>query len=218
MLLAAAMQACNDKSSKNTNTATADTTVTVANTPASTAPVADTTKKVSQANDSIFPGKSIGNAAIGEKMEDVVKLLGQPDDGDAAMGKAISIWRSKAKAGDSTVHTFTIYSITNFDGKDETPRVKIIRATSPFFKTAEGVGSGSTLAFIKAQYPAAKKPVASYTDTIQHTKLMIYEASKEGIAFEINETTGKCAGVIVHVPGDNGYSTYLPMFPGLKKL
>jgi len=181
------------------------------------APAADTLKHA--ANDTIVPGKSIGNISIDEKMTLAGAELGRPDDGDAAMGQAISIWKSRpaGKGSDTVVHTITIYSTTNFGDKEEAPRVQNIRITSPFFKTAEMVKCGSTLAFIKLQYPDIKKPIATYTDKATKEEISIYDDQKAGVSFEISPL-GKCVGIGVHKNTKKITETYLPMFPDLKAL
>lgn len=219
VLAIAALHACNNAKKDDVKLKEFKMPDSAASTPVTAAaPVAvqDTLKHA--ANDTIVAGKSIGHVSIDEKMELVGAELGKPDDGDAAMGKALSIWKSKpsGKAGDTVSHTITIYSTTNFGDKDEAPRVQNIRVTSPFFKTAEMVKCGSTLVFIKMQYPTVKKPTATYTDKATGEEIAIYDEQKEGIAFEIN-AGGKCVAIGVHKPGKRIFDTYLPMFPDLKR-
>ena len=166
----------------------------------------------SAANDTIVPGKSIGHILLNEKMDEVIKVLGQPDSADAAMGKSMSKWFSKPskKGADTVIHSIIVFATTNFGGKDEASRVRHIRITSPFFKTAEQVGCGSTIAFIKMQYPEIKKPGASYTDRSGNT-VMIYDDVKEGIAYEIDGST-RCIGITVHGRGQKARETYLAEF------
>ncbi len=160
------------------------------------------------ANDTILPGKSIGHILLNEKLDEVIRALGPPDSSDAAMGKSMSKWFSKPsqKGADTAVHSIIVFATTNFGGKDEGPRVKHIRITSPFFKTAEGVGCGSTIAFIKMQYPTIKKPGVSYTDRSGNT-VMIYDDIKQGIAYEIDAST-KCVGITVHARGQRAREVY----------
>ena len=175
----------------------------------------DTTKKnisgatmPAAANDTIVPGKSIGHILLNERMDDVIRALGQPDSTDAAMGKSMSKWFSKPskKGADTAIHSIIVFATTNFGGKDEASRVKHIRITSPFFKTAEGVGCGSTIAFIKMQYPTIKKAGASYTDRSGNT-VLIYDDTNEGIAYEIDAST-RCVGITVHARGQRAREVY----------
>lgn len=219
VLATAALYACNDVKKEDVKLKEFKMPDSAVSTPAAAtvpAVLPDTLKHAS--NDTIIAGKSIGNVSIDEKMESAGAKLGRPDDGDAAMGKALSIWKSKpsGKGSDTVSHTITIYSTTNFGDKDEAPRVQNIRITSPFFKTEEGVRCGGTLFFIKMQYPTIKKPIAAYTDKATGEEIAIYDEQKEGIAFEIN-TAGKCIAIGVHKPGKKIIDTYLPMFPDLKK-
>ena len=167
---------------------------------------------VSAANDTITPGKSIGHISLDEKTGEVIAELNKPDGEDAAMGKALLTWNSKPsmKGADTTVNSINIFTSTNFGAKDEASRVKHIRVTSAFFKTPEHAGCGSTIAFIKMQYPEIKKPAASYTDKAGKT-VLIYDDIKTGIAFEINDAT-KCIGVTVHKPGEKAWETYISEF------
>ncbi len=204
--LAACRQQTKTSTEKFTDTQVRDTTPGM---PAA-ATIKDTITKAPSANDTINPGKSIGHISLNEKTADVIAALGKPDAEDAAMGKAMLTWNSKPtmNVNDTIPHTIKIFTSTNFGGKDEASRVKHIRVTSPFFKTAEGVGCGSTIAFIKMQYKDIKKPAASYTDK-SGKKVMIYD--KDGIAFEIDENT-KCVGITVHKPGEKAWETYISEF------
>ena len=177
-------------------------------------------KKITEkpgANDTIVPGRSIGLISINEKAPDVIKTLGQPDSSDAAMGKALLSWFAKPviKDGDTTVNSVRIFTKTNFGGKEEASRVRLIRITSPFFKTIGRVSTGSTLAFIKTQYPAIKK-WASY-DLAEDKPVIIYADMKDGISFEICGTT-KCVGIAVHQPNETAWELYNAVFGPLKKL
>jgi hypothetical protein len=217
VLTITALHACNSVNKKDVKLTEFKMPDSAAATPVTAVPVSlpDT---LHASNDTIAAGKSIGYVSINEKMEPVTAELGTPDDGDAAMGKALSIWRSKpsGKGADTVSHTITIFSTTNFGDKEEAPRVQNIRVTSPFFKTVEMIRCGSTLAFIKLQYPAVKKPIAAYTDKASGEVITIYDDQKQGISFEINPE-GKCIGIAVHKPGKKIIDTYLPMFPDLKK-
>lgn len=222
VLAIAALHACNDAKKEDVKLKEFKMPDSVEKTPAATpagapAPLQDTLRNHA-VNDTIVAGRSIGKTYINEKMELLGAELGKPDDGDAAMGKAISIWTidPSGRGTDTITHTITVYSTTNFGAKDEAPKVESIRITSPYFKTPEMVRSGSTLAFIKLQYPTIKKPTATYTDKKTGEEITIYDEQKQGISFEISPS-GKCIGIGVHKPGKKITDAYLPMFPDLKK-
>ena len=175
------------------------------------------TPEKNNGNDTIMPGKAVGRITLNEKVTDLYKTLGEPDSADAAMGKALLSWFAKPviKDGDTTVNSVRVFTHTNFGSKEESPRVKLIRITSPFFKTESRVGTGSTLAFIKMQYPTIKK-WASY-EMAADKPVVIYADMKEGISFEIGGTT-KCVGIAVHHPNEVAWELYNAIFGPLKKL
>ena len=181
---------------------------------------ADSLKKIFQeaTNDTIFPGVSIGCIKLNQTTGDVIKALGQPDSSDAAMGKSLMKWFSKptGKGIDTAVNSISVFSSSDFGSKDERRKIIHIRITSPYFKTPEHVGCGSTLTFIKMQYPAIKKATANFSDKTTGKTVQIYDEIKQGIAFEINEAT-KCIGITVHLPGKKAWESYFVEYGPLKK-
>ncbi|WDF55064.1 hypothetical protein [Mucilaginibacter sp. KACC 22063] len=159
------------------------------------------------ANQLIVPGKSIGKTYINENVDSVMDQLGKPQQSDAAMGAAMNTWMHKT---DTATYQTDIYSHRNFGGKDEsTSRVKIIRVTSPWFKTVERIHNGSLLDSITKYYQA--RYTANYangTDTLQ-----IYDDIPQGIAFEVKQN--KCAAILVHIPKDSSAS-YISMHPKMQ--
>ncbi len=155
----------------------------------------------------IVPGKSIGQTRLNENAGLVFKRLGKPDDGDAAMGKSLATWYASHNPSGYQTQVFC----SRYMGGDENvSRVKQIRVTSPYFKTANGIGAGSTLKQINASFKVRK--TLAYIENKQ--SFFVYDTNK-GIAFEI-AANGKCVGVIVCLPGDQGGFTYLPFHPNLK--
>lgn len=212
-ILSAFLFSCNNKKQQETKNIP-DTSTPVKNLIDS---VVDTSQIIQSiikptANQIIVPGKSIGQITIDEKMEDVAKLLGTPDAGDAAMGKSISVWYSK---NSPNKYSTTIYSTSNFNDKDESRKVQNIRVTSPYFITENYIKCGSDLSFIQQKYPEMKMPQSYYKDTILLTRINIFENIVEGIAFEINKSD-KCVGISVYKPGKSITQTYFPVFPGLQ--
>ncbi len=169
------------------------------------------------ANDSIVPGKSIGNIFVEEDAEEVIQALGEPDSSKVQTGRSVLSWYRNlpGKAADSNVNSIKVFTKIISVKQEEINRVKQIRTTSTFFKTAGLAGVGSTIVFIKMQFPSLKKATGSYTDKRGST-VTVYDAVKEGIAFEINETT-KCIGITVHGPGQKVWETYSLLDP-VKKL
>jgi hypothetical protein len=205
--------ACNNKKQQDTENIT-QTVMPVKNNIGSVRDIFQIPETINKptAKQLIVPGKSIGQIMIGEKMEEVAHLLGIPDYGDAAMGKAISIWYSK---NSTKKYSTTIYSTSNFGDTNEVKKVQNIRVTSPYFITENFIKCESNLRFIQQQYPEMKKPQAYYKDTASLTRINIFENIKEGIAFEINKS-GKCVGISVYKPGKRITQTYLPVFPGIQ--
>ncbi|OKS88585.1 hypothetical protein [Mucilaginibacter polytrichastri] len=153
----------------------------------------------------IDPGKSIGLTHLNESLDSVSLKLGKADRGDAAMGAAFTTWFAKH---DTSGYQTDVYSHRMMGGKDDnTSRVKLIRVTSPYFKTIQGVGTGLTLTEIGKHFHV--KHIANYitgTDTLK-----VYDDTKEGISFEIDKGD-KCTGVLIHAPKDAA-SGYLSMHP-----
>ena len=148
----------------------------------------------------IVSGKSIGQITLRENADSVYKALGKPDSGDAAMGKSLSTWYADHNPKGYQTQVFCVRNLGNPD--ENISRIKQIRVTSPYFKTSERIGAGSTLTEIQTKFKVIK--TASYPD--KKPPYQIYD-DKKGIAFEI--LNGKCRAVIVYLPGDRGGITYL---------
>ena len=82
----------------------------------------------------IEPGKYIGNTKIGATADDMAAMLGPADGGDAAMGKAWSIWYShkKDKSIDSSRY-LAVYSVREETNGKEAMVVKQIRVNTSSF-------------------------------------------------------------------------------------
>lgn len=147
----------------------------------------------------IIPGKSIGKTEINQDADITFKRLGKPDDGDAAMGKAVAIWYAHH---DSTGHSTSIYTTRDM-GNNPAALIRQIRITSPVFKTKEGLGAASDLSDIEKTFDL--KVAEKFSDSGK--QYQIFDA-KEGIAFEIGQNK-KCVAVIVHEAGKTIQGTYL---------
>lgn len=154
----------------------------------------------------IIAGKQAGNIYLGQDMEAVFKLLGKPDDGDAAMGSALAIW-NKSKP----LIVFSSYRDSNMVIKD----VKQVSVSAADFSTAEGIHTGLSLKALKAAYPELEK-AAAYTHTKTKAELTVYDAVSKGIAFDIQQDT--CTAITVHPLNKSVNGVYLTMYPGWKKL
>lgn len=188
------ISACLNKSERNSS---ADSSATV-HSEATDTTVAGTDAGKPSENWLLVPGVSAGQTNINENAEDVMKRLGKPDGGDAAMGKAVSIWYTHH---DSTAHSIAIYSSRNM-GNDETPRVKQIRVTSPSFSTEEDIHTGSSLSDIEKKFTVKK--AEAYKDA--GVDYAVYDSEK-GIAFEIGPDS-KSTAIIIHEPGITGSGSY----------
>lgn len=147
----------------------------------------------------LVPGQSAGHTHLNEDLAQVVNRLGKPDGGDAAMGKAVSVWYA---LHDTSGYSTAIYSSRNM-GNDDIARVKEIRVTSPAFLTAEGIHVTSPLSMIRKHYGV--KMTETYRD--QNVRYKVFDSDR-GIAFEIGPDS-ICKAIVIHQPGVVGEGTYL---------
>mgnify|MGYP000008098420 CR=1 FL=1 len=151
----------------------------------------------------VVPGKAIGNTRIDENMDDVIKLLGKPDDGDAAMQKSVAIYYKGE-------HSTSILSARDTEGDHPAAKVKQIRVTSPAFKTKDSLHVGSTLEELNAKYELKK--VSTYK--ADGGECTVWDAG-HGIAFETNARKEVIA-VIVYSPEEDYKEAYLNIRPAKK--
>lgn len=158
----------------------------------------------------LVPGRSVGETSLGENMEDVGKRLGRPDGGDAAMGKAWSIWYSNdSTAGEpNELAIYSSYRDTSMRVRD----VKQIRITSNKFKTQDGYGTGRSLYDTKLKFPAMEM-LSSYL-TAKKDTVLVYDAKPDGIGFEFLK--GKSIAITVHPENKSVNETYLTLHPEWK--
>jgi hypothetical protein len=155
----------------------------------------------------VVPGISIGQATINESSENIHKRLGTPDEGDAAMGKSVSIWYANH---DTTGYVTQMY-FSRGQGDDEVKRVKQVRVTSPAFKITNKAHVGVSFKNVSSLY--ALKKVATFTD--KGSNRTLYDDVKTGIAFDVDEKD-MITGITVHEPGRAATGTYLAFFPSIK--
>ncbi len=186
---------CSDKKVKSIeNTAVTDTVV------------EPTLVKTTDEKQLIVPGKSIGLTHLGQNAETLASL-GRPDFSDAAMGKAWSTWYSK----DNKKNELNIY--TTYKDSEMTEKViRLIRITSPEFKTEEGISTGSSINTIRSSYPKLVI-TGKYKDAGESVE--IYDAMDSGIAFEIKKES--CISIIVHETGKKVTDEYITFHPDMER-
>lgn len=206
ILLIAGLFACNSSTQMQTapdsaKTGTSDTSLTssvaVQDSATNKLIASDTsTSQTVPADRLIMPGKGIGHIMVNEDIETAIKLLGRPDSSDAAMGSALMVWFAKH---DRKGYRTSVFAHRNMGGKDEAvSRIQKILISSPWFKTADGVGVGSSLAAIKKGY-TVKSTLGYNTQT---GKVEVYTDLDKGISFEVDKTGDKCVAVVVHKAHD----------------
>jgi len=140
------------------------------------------------ANREIVPGSRIGDVHLKAFSSSLEKTIGKPDKGDAAMGLAWESW--KVDGG-----TLSVVVRRTEEGHDYV--VRDIRVTAKTFKTDKGIDIGSKFDQIHKNFPSL---TALGTFKLPNSKrATLYDANKEGIAFEISE--GICVGIVVHESG-----------------
>lgn len=154
---------------------------------------------------SIVPGHSIGKITLGETGDRVDKTLGPSSDGDGASGHFWEFWRKKG----NSPHETDIYTERDEGGLHT--YVKQIRITSPYFVTANGISTRSTLAEIRRAYQNARMTATYVPNPLG--KVRVYDDVRRGIAFDI-APDGCCLGIFVH-PRDSSVSQIYSPFDGM---
>lgn len=140
----------------------------------------------------IKAGQSLGQIHLNMTADSVISLLGKPDKQDAAMGTAAMTWYAHHEtAGDET--DVCTKAIPN-DQQPAQHRVKVIRITSAWFKTPEGVQTGMLLKNFKPHYQLENIGLNAHGHHL-------YDDVHRGITFEIDKAQ-KCVAILVHVPDD----------------
>ena len=162
---------------------------------ADSAKKADSTNRLiaSLSNDTIFAGDKIAQLMINQGFDEALQIMGDPTAADTSKNNLLLQWKA------NKIDTVQYVTTALFSDKKDGKKIKQISTTSPSFKTPSMVGCGSTLAYIKIQYPTIKKATETYTNKDGKT-ISVYDDVKEGIAFETNDE-GKCVLVSVHVKG-----------------
>lgn len=159
----------------------------------------------------IIPGKAIGSITIGSNPGELMKIIGRPQNSDAAMCKSLSGWR------------YDKVSPKEFDIAAECdphhqmqPRIKWIRTTDSAFRTASGLGVGSTLQEIQAVFSKVAES-SSYVDS-NHIQMQIWNSPLKHIAFEVTAAKAAqiCKAVVVYKATGNNAELYLPFYEYMK--
>jgi len=159
----------------------------------------------------VVPGKSLGNLQLGADAATLANL-GPAAFGDAAMQKGWATWYG---AGHPPAQ-LDVYT-TMIPGQDTHKSVQVVRATSTYFRLANGLRNGSTLHQIQECY--GKLPLAT-SYQLEAGPRYLYDDVQRGIAFELDgkTSTSHCRALIVHLPGQAAAKIYLPMPIYLKEV
>jgi hypothetical protein len=157
----------------------------------------------------LTPGESAGKFRLGQDMDSIFALLGKPDDGDAAMGKAWGIWH-----GADTIAVYSTYADSNMNRR--TARQIVVSGEG--YRTGNGIGRNTPLETIRESFPALQ-PAATYVSDANDT-LWVYDEQAAGIAFDIRKKDGQllCNAVTIHNKQEPVTATYLTIHAGWKKL
>jgi hypothetical protein len=157
----------------------------------------------------IVPGQRVGQISLGETAEKITSTLGQPDSGDAAMGKALSFWYGKQNRKQ---HFVAVFFIRGSHNGQENMFARQIRVNSPSFKTIERIGIGNNISTIRQHH--SLQPIAYYLNP-QQQRTYIFDDTAAGIAFEITTPDSTCTAITIHQKGENVTNSYLPVYPEL---
>lgn len=162
----------------------------------------------------IVPGESIGQVSLGMSATELNSILGKADSGDAAMGKSLQFWINKG--GNGPREYVAVYTVNDFDGSGDPPRVQQVQVTSPRFQTVNGVGTGDALSEIRKQFDNLK-PLAYYPNQ-RSQQVYIYDDQLQSIAFEVTVADSLCTAITIHQKGEDVTGTYLPLHPDMTRL
>ncbi|MFD1873259.1 hypothetical protein [Hymenobacter bucti] len=159
----------------------------------------------------VVPGRSMGNLKLGADAA-TLATLGPAAYSDAAMQKAWATWFGTGHPP-AQLDVYT----TMIPGQDTHKAVQVVRATSAYFRLANGLRTGATLSQIQASY--GRLPLAiSYR--LQAGPRYLYDDVRRGIAFELDgqASTSHCRALVVHQLGQPVAKTYLSMPVYLKEV
>ena len=152
----------------------------------------------------VVPGRSLGSLKL-EADVATMASYGPAAYGDNAMMKGWSTWFGTGHPPAQ----LDVYS-TMTPGQDTHKSVQVVRATSTYFRLANGLRNGSTLHQVQECY--GKLPLTA-TYKLSAGKRYLYDDVKRGIAFELDgqASTSHCQALVVHLPGKPAAQIYLAM-------
>ena len=178
-----------------------------------------------EGNPLIVPGKSVGEIELGTKRLKVQAKLGKPVTGEGATGRAWDAWFAPREGG-GRGYELDVRSHASATSNDKV--VEAVRVESPFFRTKDGINTGSSLANIWKVFPGAH-----YSFSDQHDQAVeIYEDDAHGIAFEVRRTFtsagsvpppgaswGACQAIIVFAEASgNDENTGMPPISSMRSM
>jgi hypothetical protein len=125
------------------------------------------------------------------------------------MGKAWAIYSGKeAWLADTARRTeLDVYSAYR-DSNMKVKEVKELRTTSPAFHIAGSIRVGAAWPAIEQQFPELQQAF-TYTLPAYGKKIIVYDAVKQGVAFEqLEDAAPVCVAIIVHEPGKQLMDSY----------
>ena len=149
-----------------------------------------------------IPGVGMGNIRLGPDGAETLRKLPKPYASDAGMSQTRQVWKFAKPGG--LFDTLFIHTTSNGVIDAQPPdgvTIDLIRATAKRFRTSQGISVGSTLEQIQNAFPDAAR-----VDNVP----TVYDAVKEGIAFEFEHKPGAqspCIAIMVHPPGQSRIAT-----------
>jgi hypothetical protein len=151
---------------------------------------------------SIVPGVSLAGVSLGPQGAQELKKLGKPYRVDRGMSQTREVW--KWLRPDGRLETFFIHTVNNgvIDAQPaDGLTIDLIRSTTAQFRTADGIGVGSTFEQIRRSFPNVAPVEGTST---------IFDDTKRGIAFEFSSAPinhSICIAVMVHPSGKSNVAT-----------
>jgi hypothetical protein len=150
----------------------------------------------------IVPGARLASVVLGPNGAKELKKLPRPYRVDHGMSQTRQVWKWARPGGG--FETLFIHTVNNgvIDAQPANGfTIDLIRGTAPAWRTANGVSVGSSLAQVRAKFPAATRAGNSPT---------IYDDVKQGVAFEFADqpaASSPCIAIMVHLPGQSRIAT-----------